>query len=95
MVDREDKIRQRAYSIWEEEGHPHGRADDHWHRAAREMGAARADAGSADVLPDVGEAPSLQMTEAASAEKPAPRRRKASTTAAAAAKPRKRTVKKS
>lgn len=97
MVDREDMIRQRAYSIWEEEGHPHGRADDHWHRAALEMGTARADTGpaTADAIPDIGEAPSLETTEAAPAEKPAPRRRKASTTAAAAAKPRKRTAKKS
>ena len=37
MTDREDKIRQRAYSIWEEEGYPHGRAEHHWQRAAREV----------------------------------------------------------
>ena len=37
MTDREDKIRERAYGIWEEEGHPHGRAEHHWQRAAREV----------------------------------------------------------
>ena len=37
MTDREDKIRQRAYSLWEEEGHPQGRAEHHWQRAAREV----------------------------------------------------------
>ena len=42
MTDREEKIRERAYGIWEEEGYPHGRAEDHWHRAAREVGSAEA-----------------------------------------------------
>ncbi len=37
MTDREEKIRQRAYGIWEQEGYPHGRAEDHWHRAAHEV----------------------------------------------------------
>jgi hypothetical protein len=37
MTDREEKIRQRAYGIWEKEGYPHGHDQDHWHRAAREV----------------------------------------------------------
>ncbi len=37
MSDTEDararSVRQRAYFIWQQEGCPEGRADDHWHRA--------------------------------------------------------------
>jgi hypothetical protein len=37
MSDTDDararNVRQRAYFIWQEEGCPDGRADDHWHRA--------------------------------------------------------------
>lgn len=34
MEDREQKQRERAYKIWEEEGRQEGRDLDHWHRAA-------------------------------------------------------------
>ena len=34
---REERIRQRAYAIWQSEGHGHGRHEDHWHRAEREI----------------------------------------------------------
>lgn len=30
-------IANRAYQIWEREGRPHGRDQDHWHRAEREI----------------------------------------------------------
>ncbi|HVC51475.1 MAG TPA: DUF2934 domain-containing protein [Stellaceae bacterium] len=33
----EVRVRARAYAIWEAEGQPHGRHEDHWHRAAREI----------------------------------------------------------
>ena len=33
---QEDKIRQRAFEIWESEGHT-GSAEDHWYRAEREL----------------------------------------------------------
>ena len=39
MDDREHSIRQRAYEIWEMEGRPEGRHQDHWQQAARELGA--------------------------------------------------------
>ena len=77
MTDREDKIRQRAYGIWEEEGYPHGRAQDHWHRAAREVGEEPKVAPSAELTPDIGEAPPLQPADEAPAKKAAPRRRTA------------------
>ena len=37
--DREERIRQRAYQIWQSEGHAHGRHEDHWHQAEREIAA--------------------------------------------------------
>jgi hypothetical protein len=35
--DRSEKIRERAYQMWEEEGRPHGREGVHWQRAADEF----------------------------------------------------------
>jgi hypothetical protein len=34
-MDREHRIRQRAYRMWEDEGRPEGRDREHWDRAAR------------------------------------------------------------
>jgi hypothetical protein len=39
-----DKIRQRAYEIWDGEGRPEGRAEDYWLQAERELGASQANA---------------------------------------------------
>ncbi|UFN47299.1 DUF2934 domain-containing protein [Roseomonas sp. OT10] len=33
----QDRIRERAYAIWEREGRPHGRDADHWDRARQEI----------------------------------------------------------
>ncbi|WP_207478782.1 DUF2934 domain-containing protein [Arenibaculum pallidiluteum] len=46
MDDREDRIRQRAYEIWEKEGRPEGRHDQHWSQAETE------DRPSGDMPPD-------------------------------------------
>lgn len=35
--DKQELIRRRAYAIWEREGKPEGRQDDHWRRAHDEM----------------------------------------------------------
>jgi len=32
-ADRERRIREKAHQLWEQEGRPHGRADDHWEKA--------------------------------------------------------------
>jgi hypothetical protein len=32
--ERSERIRQVAYNLWEEDGRPEGRADDHWERAS-------------------------------------------------------------
>ncbi len=37
MDEQEAKIRRRAYEIWEAEGRPEGREDEHWARAAAEL----------------------------------------------------------
>ena len=51
--DREQRIRKRAYEIWEEEGRT-GSPDDHWLRAERELREALPDSGGIaveDTLP--------------------------------------------
>lgn len=37
IVQREDRIRRRAYEIWEQEGRPPGCEAEHWQRAAAEI----------------------------------------------------------
>lgn len=37
QADIHERIRKRAYALWEEEGRPEGRADEHWHRAEAEV----------------------------------------------------------
>lgn len=43
--DRERRIRERAYALWEAEGRPHGRDREHWHQAAEEIAAEEASSG--------------------------------------------------
>ena len=33
----EEVIRERAYRIWETEGRPHGKHDEHWKKASEEV----------------------------------------------------------
>ena len=33
MQGLENVLRERAYYIWQQDGHPHGRAEEHWHHA--------------------------------------------------------------
>jgi len=35
--DRDQRVRERAYRIWEEEGQPEGRQEEHWRRAETEI----------------------------------------------------------
>jgi Protein of unknown function (DUF2934) len=37
QVDVHDRIKRRAYALWEEEGRPDGRAEEHWFRAEAEL----------------------------------------------------------
>ena len=45
--DRDEKIRTRAYRIWEREGRPEGREHDHWKQAAEELEGETAAGGTA------------------------------------------------
>jgi hypothetical protein len=42
----EEELRERAYALWEKDGRPDGRHDDHWHRAHEEL--------SQDIVDDLG-----------------------------------------
>jgi len=44
-MDREEQIRARAHSIWEQEGQPESRSSEHWERAEREIDADAAEQG--------------------------------------------------
>jgi Protein of unknown function (DUF2934) len=35
--DKQTRIEQRAYALWQMEGRPDGRHEEHWQRAAREI----------------------------------------------------------
>ncbi|MGF7161590.1 hypothetical protein FHS85_003231 [Rhodoligotrophos appendicifer] len=37
MVDKESKIRKRAYELWEAEGRPDNRHHHHWEQATQEL----------------------------------------------------------
>lgn len=37
-IERDERIRQRAYQLWEEAGRPEGADHQHWHQAAGEIG---------------------------------------------------------
>ena len=41
--DREERIRQRAYDLWQREGAPEGRDQDHWHEAVAQIDAEMAE----------------------------------------------------
>ena len=36
-TDHEERIRQRAHELWESDGRPEGRAQEHWERAAQDL----------------------------------------------------------
>ena len=36
-MDREEQVRQRAHEIWEREGRPEGREQQHWYQALEEI----------------------------------------------------------
>ncbi|MCV3736936.1 DUF2934 domain-containing protein [Rhizobium sp. TRM96647] len=69
MQDREQKIRERAYEIWDREGRPLGRELEHWAQAEREvaereLAAREIDQGEGEIEGD--DLPSLQaLREAA------------------------------
>ncbi|QKC82799.1 DUF2934 domain-containing protein [Mesorhizobium sp. NZP2077] len=62
--DREDKIRDRAYAIWQREGGADGDHDRHWHQAAMEIDREAALPLTADdALPETREIASTDVLE--------------------------------
>ena len=49
-TDRQERVRQRAYQLWEQEGRPDGKAEEHWRRAEEEI--ARDEEPSAPTTPE-------------------------------------------
>jgi hypothetical protein len=41
MHNHEERVRERAYRIWEEQGRPEGRQEEHWRQAEIEIEDAR------------------------------------------------------
>ncbi|WP_162806180.1 DUF2934 domain-containing protein [Sphingosinicella terrae] len=90
--EREHRIRERAYQHWESEQRPHGRHDDHWHRAQSEIDeivrsqAAPAEAAVAAGAADLAEAPkpkrTARRTNGAGGGEVAPPKRRRTTKAA-------------
>ena len=86
--DLEEMIRQRAHEIWEQEGRPHGRHEEHWQKAAGEITQelerikaahtpATAEEIEAPAAPRRGR-PRKAETPTTGGEAPAPRKRRAS-----------------
>lgn len=63
MDEREHRIRERAHRLWEEEGRPEGRAEDHWFQA-REIVAIEEGRREAFRPVDAAEAPPVEPIEA-------------------------------
>lgn len=80
--EQEDRIKQRAYEIWEREGRPDGRGDVHWSMAVQEIraedgwvdDAADSDGPTDDLSRQLGSAEAALAPEGATttAEEPAP-----------------------
>ncbi|MGI4731656.1 MAG: DUF2934 domain-containing protein [Janthinobacterium lividum] len=66
----EASIRERAYEIWQAEGSPEGRHDQHWQQATADVEQARAEVRQADgdVISSV---PTVEDAPAADAQQPA------------------------
>lgn len=88
--DRQGKIEQRAHEIWQREGCPEGRADEHWRLATAEIEAEEAAAASRasaapkpDPHPEPGPAAKEIAKAAANAQKTTPSSKPRSTIAKA------------
>ncbi len=73
MDDREEKIRVRAYEIWERQGHT-GDPEDHWHEAVSELKAEEMSTGTSQDHSEatVQGAPPIEAVEALEAASDSP-----------------------
>ncbi|WP_179874115.1 DUF2934 domain-containing protein [Rhizobium sp. L43] len=63
---REEKIRKRAYSLWEKEGRPEGQHRHHWSQAEHELEAQEFEARELDSRGETGNPPNLAALREAS-----------------------------
>ncbi|MER9301838.1 DUF2934 domain-containing protein [Mesorhizobium sp. M0496] len=52
MDSREERIKRRAYEIWEREGRPTGREQEHWDQAVQEIEGEGPEAERGPIVPD-------------------------------------------
>lgn len=69
----QQRIRERAYALWESLGRPHGREEEHWHQARQEL-AQEQDAGRP---PAPAAVPKARKKPAAATAPKAPAKRRA------------------
>jgi hypothetical protein len=81
----EDKIREAAYLMWKHEGEPHGKDEEHWHRAAEALTPAKP-ARKAPAKKAAPKAAAAKAPAKAPAKKPAAKKTAAKKPAAKAAK---------
>jgi len=60
--DREERIRNHAYRLWESQGRPHGRHDEHWRDAAASVDG-EANTGPALEQPDAADETTMAQVE--------------------------------
>jgi hypothetical protein len=84
MPAKEERIRARAYELWEREGRAHGGHERHWLEATRQVEAEMADETGAAA----GMTTAKPVKKAAAAKPPAKRAPKAKTVEPAAATPK-------
>lgn len=49
--EKEQRIRERAYQIWLDQGQPEGREKEHWHQAETQIAAKESEQPDTDVQP--------------------------------------------
>ena len=84
MTKRDDLIAKRAHEIWEQEGRPHGRDEEHWHRAAEAIAAEEggAEDGATETAESAPKAAKKPRAAKAAGADPAPKRKPAEPAAA-------------
>jgi hypothetical protein len=64
----EQRIRQRAYRLWQDDGSPDGHADDYWHEAAKQIEAEGVDVPVNGAMPE----PTAEQSDKGNMESPVP-----------------------
>jgi hypothetical protein len=67
----EAAIRERAYALWQQDGGVHGRADQYWYQAEREIRAASLSSTAQPTLAQSKQAPRRRKTATAPKRRPA------------------------